>query len=194
MIAMPLSVTREIGPTFLEGVGGPICWRLSIADRPGRPINSGAKLQENIFFNAYNGAQTARRAHVLWKSSPPRGLGGSQNFRSALALDRRDSHAQIFFLAPQFLAFSNEIKTIKRPIPKALPGRTPAKLPIYFPMAGGGQKSATFQSGTGWLATRIFSRICENFFFGPAAPRVLEILSRNSGWGGGRRTPMVVTQ
>lgn len=113
------------------------------------------------------------------------GAGGGQKVSRAFALDRRGSHAQIFFLAPQFLIQSNEIKSIKPLVSKALPSFRPTKVPIYFQGAGGGQKLCNLQSGTGRLATRIFSRICEIFFYAQRSPWALEILSRNSGWGVG---------
>jgi hypothetical protein len=97
----------------------------------------------------------------------------------------RGYHAQIFFLQPELLISFKRIQINQTPGFKGVASSQAGKIADLFSGGGGGQKLCNLQSETGGLATRIFSPICENFFWQARDAWATEILSRNSGWGGG---------
>ena len=93
------------------------------------------------------------------------GAGGRSKFRCAFATDRRR-------------CFVRKIVKLNTKI-----------------LLGGGQKLCNLQKRDRRASTaHLFGKLRKFFFFGPGRRRVPEILSRNSGWGGGRRKPWPVTQ
>jgi hypothetical protein len=187
--------------TLRHPTGGPFCRRLSIADRTARPINSGAKLRKNVFFNSLGIVR-----------SPRRGWGVGQKSGWASLTDRQGSNAQIFFLQPQLL------KSIKRnQINQTLGFKGAARFQVdeiadLFSGGGGGSKGWRTKRADprtqkseikckkptpGWVKTldpfdwdrraaRICSGISENFFSAPQ-PHTHRFgkLPQNSGGGGG---------
>jgi hypothetical protein len=113
------------------------------------------------------------------------GVGGGQKSGGFGLAYRRRSHAQIFFLQPELLISFKRIQINQTPGFKGVASSQAGKIADLFSGGGGGQKLCNLQGGTGRLATRIFSPICENFFLGPTVAWRSKICREIQGGGGG---------